>query len=143
MATRIRGFLIVALAFVAPARADFYLVAQVGSPQAALTRKEAVDLYMGHTRTLANGDFALLLDLPRGNERRTAFYQSLTGMGPAQINSYWSRLMFSGRSLPPQALPDEAAMISVIKRNPGAVGWLSHAPTDKQVKTLLVIKEVN
>jgi hypothetical protein len=132
---------VVATAFSSCARADFYLIVQASNPQRALTQKEAVDLYMGRSRAFANGDFALVFDLPRNSAQRAAFYQALTGMNPAQVNSYWSRLMFSGQSMPPQSLPDEATMIDIVKRNPNAIGWLTKAPTDRQVRTLLVIPE--
>ena len=123
------------------AHADFYLVVNTANPQPALTNKEAVDLYMGRRRAFTNGDFALLFDLPRDSQRRAAFYQALTGLGPAEVNSYWSRLMFSGQSMPPQPLPDEAAMIDIVRRNPSALGWVSKEPTDKQLRVLLVLKE--
>ena len=124
-----------------PAAADFFIVTHVGSAQPALTQKEAVDLFMGRNRAFANGDFARTLDLPRDHPRRAAFYQALTGMNAVQVNSYWSRLMFSGQNMPPQALPDEAAVIDAVKRNPSALGWLSKEPTDKQLRTLLVLRE--
>jgi hypothetical protein len=124
-----------------PARADFYIVVHAGNPQRALTQKEAVDLFMGRSRAFANGDFALMFDLPRDHPRRAAFYQALTGMSVAQVNSYWSRLMFSGQSVPPQALPDEGAMASILRRNPSALGWLSKEPADPGLRTVLVIKE--
>jgi hypothetical protein len=41
----------------------------------------------------------------------------------------------------PQSLPDEATMLAIVKRNPNALGRLSHEPTDAQLRTLLVIKE--
>jgi hypothetical protein len=100
-----------------------------------------VDLFMGRTRAFANGEFTTMLDLPRDHPRRADFYQALTGMNAAQVTSYWSRLMFSGQVMPPQALADETAVIDAIKRNPNAVGWLSKEPADKQLRTLLVIKE--
>jgi hypothetical protein len=129
------------MAFAVDARADFYIVVQADNPQHALTQKQAVDLFMGRSRAFTNGDFALIFDLPHNSPKRATFYQLLTGMSLAQINSYWSRLMFSGQTMPPQALPDEATMIEVIKRNPNAVGWLSTEPTDKQLRTVLVLKE--
>jgi hypothetical protein len=142
MRTLIQHLLIAATAaFVTPARADFYLVVQTGNPQRALTQREAVDMFMGRSRSFGNGDFALVFDLPRDNPRRDAFYLALTGMSPAQVNSYWARLMFSGQNMPPQLLPDETAMIDIVKRNPSALGWLSKEPTDKQLRTLLVLKE--
>jgi hypothetical protein len=142
MHRRIRHLLIAAAAvFTAHAHADFYLVVQAGNPQRSLTQKEAVDLFMGRNRSFANGDFALVFDLPRDSAQRAAFYQALTGMSAAQVNSYWSRLMFSGQSMPPQPLPDEAAMIDIVKRNPSAIGWLSKDPADKQLRSVLVLKE--
>ena len=124
-----------------PAVADFYIITQAGNAQPALTQKQAVDLFMGRDRAFANGDFARTLDLPRDHPRRAAFYQALTGLNAAQVNSYWSRLMFSGQNMPPQELPEEAAVIDAVKRNPNALGWLSKEPADKQLRTLLVIKE--
>ncbi len=128
-------------AFALPARADFYIVVHASNPQKTLTQKEAVDLFMGRSRAFANGDFALIFDLPRDNPRRGAFYQALTGMSVAQVNSYWSRLMFSGQSVPPQALPNETAMAGILRRNPSALGWLSKEPTEAGLRTVLVIKE--
>jgi hypothetical protein len=129
------------LACALPAQADFYIVVHASNPQRALTQKEAVDLFMGRSRAFANGDFALIFDLPRDHPRRAVFYQSLTGMSVAQVNSYWSRLMFSGQSAPPQALPDETAMAGILRRNPSALGWLSKEPTEPGLRTVLVIKE--
>ena len=131
-----------AAAVAAPsAVADFYIVTQAGSAQPALTQKQAVDLFMGRNRAFPNGDFARTLDLPRDHPQRAAFYQALTGLNAAQVNSYWSRLMFSGQNMPPQEMPDEAAVIDAVKRNLNALGWLSKEPADKQLRTLLVIKE--
>jgi hypothetical protein len=126
-----------------PARADFYLIVHAGNPQAALTQKEAVDLFMGRQRTFPRGDFALIFDLPRDHPQREAFYKALTGMNLPQVNSYWARLMFAGQSLPPQPLPDEAAMLDIVRRNPSALGWVSTEPTDKQIRTVLVLKEAH
>ena len=143
MHTLFNRLLLAAAAAVAapPAVADFFIVTQAGNAQPALTQKQAVDLFMGRNRAFANGDFARTLDLPRDNPRRAAFYQALTGLNAAQVNSYWSRLMFSGQNMPPQELPDEAAVIDAVKRKPNALGWLSKEPADKQLRTLLVIKE--
>jgi ABC-type phosphate transport system substrate-binding protein len=130
-----------ALALSAAARADVFVIAHTDNPQKALTEKEAVDLFMGRRRAFTNGDFALVFDLPREHPVRAAFYRSLTGMTPAQINSYWSRLMFTGQTMPPQALPDERAVIELVKRNPSALGYVGAEPADKSVRVVLVLKD--
>ena len=130
-----------ACAFWLPAHADIFVIVPAASAVKTMTHKEVVDIYMGRTRAFAGGDFALPFDLPRDHPGRAAFYQALTGMGPAQINSYWSRLMFSGQVMPPQPLPGEAAMVDVVKRNPSAIGYLLQEPADKGLHVVLVLKE--
>ncbi len=125
------------------ARADIYIVVHAANPTRTLTQKEATDLFMGRTRAFANNDYALPFDLPRDNATRAAFYLALTGMSPAQVNSYWSRLMFTGQTMPPQALPTESAVVDLVKRNPSAIGYLSTEPTDKGLRTVLVLKEAH
>jgi hypothetical protein len=111
----IRKLLAAALLVLAlPARADFYIVVHASNPQRSLTQKEAVDLFMGRSHAFANGEFALIFDLPRDNPHRAAFYQ---------------------------ALPDEAAMAGLLRRNPSALGWLSKEPAEPGLRTVLVVKE--
>lgn len=138
-----RVLALAALVFAPLAHADFYLIVQAANPQPALTRKEAVDLYMGRTRAFPRGEVAKVYDLPRDSARRDDFYQSLTGMGPAQVNSYWARLMFSGRTMPPLSVADEAAMVQAVRQDPHALGWVSRPPDDRQVRIVLVIKDAD
>ena len=124
-----------------PARADVWVVVPTSSSVKSMSQKELVDLYMGRSRAFPDGTFALPFDLPRDDPGRAAFYKSLTGMDLAQINSYWSRLMFSGQVMPPQPLPNEAAMADLVKRNPSAVGYLLQEPAaDKGLRVVLVLK---
>ncbi|MBU2877408.1 MULTISPECIES: hypothetical protein [Aliiglaciecola] len=124
------------------AHADFYIVVNANNPQQNMTKKEVVNLFMGRSRGFSNGDFALVFDLPRDDPNSAAFYKALTGWSMAQVNSYWSRLMFSGQSMPPQPLPNEKAMIDILKRNPSGIGWLSEAPEDDSLRAILVLKEL-
>ena len=124
------------------ARADFYVVVNANNPQSTLTQKEALALFMGRTHSFGDGEVALTFDLPRDNATRAGFYHALTGMNQAQVNSYWSRLMFAGQTMPPQSLASEAAMADIVKRYPNAIGYLSQEPTDRDLRTVLVLKEV-
>lgn len=131
----------VALSLAGAARADLFVVVNAANSAKSLTQKEVVDLYMGRTRAFADGEFARALDLSKDSATRAAFYAALTGMSTAQVNSYWSRLMFSGQTLPPQQVNGEAAMQDEVRRLPGAIGYLSQEPADKNLRVVLVLKE--
>ena len=144
MKAPVRHLLALAVAALAPlAHADFYLIVQAANPQPALTQRDAVGMFMGRNRAFHSGEVAQVYDLPRDSTQRAEFYQRLTGMGPAQINSYWARLMFSGQTMPPYAVQDEAAMVAVVKSNANAIGWVRKEPNDKALRVLLVLKEPN
>ena len=130
-----------AFLFGTPVRADIYVVVAAASPLRSLSSKEVQALYMGRSRSLPSGEFALVFNLPRDNEVRDTFFQVLTGMNPAQVNSYWSRLIFSGQTMPPQILPSEHAMTEQVKRFPGAIGYLSTPPTEAALRTILILKQ--
>lgn len=137
----VKSTLVLALAMAwAVARADIYVIVNANNAMRPLTNKEAIDLFMGRTRTFPNGDYVLACDLPRDHASRVRFYQSLTGMTQAQLNSYWSRLMFTGQVMPPQTIGSEAAMLEMVRRNPGAIGYVGQEPQDKGVRVVLTIK---
>jgi hypothetical protein len=140
MLLRILAFASLVL-FAPLAKADFYIIVHASNSQRTMTQREVVDLFMGRSRAFVGGEFAIAFDLPRESPSRAAFYKALTGMSAAQVTSYWSRLMFSGQSMPPQPLPDETTMVEIVKRNPNAIGWVTREPADKQVRTVLVIKD--
>ena len=135
------AFALLAAVFTLAAKADLYVVVNAANPVKTLTQKDVVDIFMGRTRAFAGGEFAQALDLPRDSATRAAFYIALTGMSAAQVNSYWSRLMFSGQTMPPQQLSGEPAMQEQVRRSPGAIGYLSAEPADKNLHVVLVLKE--
>jgi hypothetical protein len=125
-----------------PAQADIYVVASAQSPLRMETSKDIQALYMGRTRTLegAGDNIVQPVDLPKTSELRQQFYKVLTGWTPAQVNSYWARLLFTGQVTPPLMMPSEAALEEHLRKNPAAVGYLPRLPTDGKLKVLAVLR---
>ncbi len=123
------------------AHADVHVLVNAANPLGNISQKEATDLFMGRTRVYPDGSAVVTLDLPRDSTVRAAFYESLTGLTQAQINSYWARLMFTGRTMPPQTMSSEQAMLEYLHRHPGAIGYLGRDPGDRQLRTILILKE--
>lgn len=124
-----------------PARADVFVIVNASNPVQALTQKDVLNLFMGRVNAFTEVDLATPLDLPRDHAVRDHFYHLLTGMTPAQVNSYWSRLMFTGQTLPPQPLPSEAAVLDLVRRNARAIGYLGHEPAaDTGVRVVVTLR---
>lgn len=123
------------------ARADYFVVVNVSNQAVTLTQKQVLDLFMGRTRAFPGQEPALPFDLPRDSAERAGFYVALAGMNQAQVNSYWSRLMFSGQNMPPVPVQDESAMVSMVRRNVSAIGYLRSPPSSTGLRVVLVLKE--
>ncbi len=105
-----------------------------------LSRDEAEQLYLGRRTTLADGTPVSLLDLPAG-QVRDRFYLSLTGKNPSQTRAYWSRLVFTGRALPPRELGGTAETRQFLLDNPGSIGYLpDNENRDPALRILLRLK---
>ncbi|ANQ83764.1 hypothetical protein dqs_0689 [Azoarcus olearius] len=116
--------------------AELVLVAARSGPIPALSREEAEQLYLGRRTTLADGTPVSLVDLPAG-AARDSFYQELTGKNPSQTRAYWSRLVFTGRALPPREAATVAEARDWIATRPGTIGYLPVGSPDDRLRVLL------
>lgn len=116
------------------------VVVGAASPLSPLSAAQAVGYFTGRQRTLPNGEAVQPHDLPPEHPLRERFYRLLTGLGPAQMNSYWARLRFSGQMQPPLVVDSEAAMLRALRDNPRAIGYLSRLPEDERLRVLLVLR---
>jgi ABC-type phosphate transport system substrate-binding protein len=106
----------------------------------ALSREEAIDIFLGRYRKLPSGRAALPIDLGESNASRAQFYQRLVKKSPAELSSYWARLVFSGQTSPPFQVPDEATAIELVQSNPNAIAYVSRASVTAGVRVVLEIK---
>ncbi len=125
----------------AHASSPLYIIVNVANPATEFSRKDVIGLYMGRIHAFANGDRVVTLDLPRESETRVRFYKLLTGMSPAQINTYWARLIFTGQTSAPQPQADETAMLEGVRHNPAAIGYLSSTPASSDVRVVFVLDD--
>lgn len=113
-----------------------HVVVHAGNPVANLTQRDLVALYTGRTRAFPGGEPARVLDHPRDSNERQAFYLALTGMDLPRINSYWSRLHFTGQVLPPRPMTGDAAIRAELLRDPAAIGYLTQSPIDPGLRVV-------
>jgi ABC-type phosphate transport system substrate-binding protein len=106
----------------------------IGHPNAAaLTKEQLADIYIGRNQATSP------LDQPESSAIRAEFYKKATGKDLAQIKAVWSRLIFTGKGLPPKELPDSAAVKKAVAADPKAIGYVEKSAVDASVKVLVSV----
>lgn len=130
------GILILCCLFAWPplARADLVLVAHPQSSIERLTRDDVVNIFMGRYRLLASGITAEPIDLGDDTGLRARFYRALVNKSLAEINAYWARLVFSGKTRPPRVMDNVEAALRAVNAHPGALAYMERSQMDKNVR---------
>ena len=119
--------------------AELVVIVNPSSGVAHLTREEVVDIFLGRYRKFPSGRVALPIDVESSSER-TMFYQLLVKKSPAEISSYWARLVFSGQKSPPFQVADVKTAVELVEGNPNAIAYVDRASVNARVKVVLEIK---
>jgi len=116
--------------------AEVVVIANARSGVDRLTREEVVNIFLGRFRQLPSGLSALPADLPAGHAEKERFYRLLVNKDLAEINAYWARLVFSGRTSPPRQTRDEGELLRFVSETPGAIGYLERSRIDSRVRVV-------
>jgi ABC-type phosphate transport system substrate-binding protein len=139
--TRLARALPLAMLLVLPTAAeclaDVVVVVNASSGVERLSREEVINIFLGRFRQLPSGLPALPVDLPASQAEKATFYRLLVKRELAEINSYWARLVFSGRTTPPKQAKSEDEMIEFVGSTQGAVGYLERGKLDGRFKVVL------
>ncbi|ASF47629.1 hypothetical protein CEK71_17025 [Methylovulum psychrotolerans] len=132
--------LVLMLVWVNTAPADMVLIANAKISVASISREEVINIYMGRLRQMPSGAAAQPLDLPSDSEEKALFYRLLVNKEMADIDSYWARLIFSGRASPPRGVADQKAVLESVASDPNTIGYVERSVADKRVKIILELQ---
>jgi len=119
---------------VAPAAAELVVVVNPKSGVERLSRDEVINIFLGRYRQLPSGQSAQPADLSAAQPEKAAFYRQLVNKELSEINSYWARLVFSGRTLPPRQATGYEDLLAWVAGTPGGLGYIERAKADARVK---------
>jgi ABC-type phosphate transport system substrate-binding protein len=58
-----------------------------------------------------------------------------------QVNSYWAKMIFSGKNQPPVLLENDSLVVQRVLNNKNIIGYIKKDNIDSNIQTLLNIKE--
>jgi ABC-type phosphate transport system substrate-binding protein len=121
------------------AAADIVVVVSAKSPVTALRTDQVEAIFLGQSAHFPDGAEASPLDQPAGTPLRDQFYQRVAGKTPPLLKAYWSKMVFTGRGLPPREAADSAAVRRAVADNPALVGYIEREALDASVRPVLVL----
>jgi ABC-type phosphate transport system substrate-binding protein len=104
-----------------------------------LSRREALDIFLGRYRTFPSGASALPIDLDINSTERRQFYLMLAHKDSSDMSSYWARLTFSGKISPPFSVANARMALDIVANNPNAIAYVDRAAVDNRVRIALEI----
>jgi hypothetical protein len=109
------------------------LVVIVNSGAEGISRDQIADLYLGRSSGLTP------IDQPANSPIYAEFYKKATGRDVAQVKAIWSKIIFTGRGLPPKQMADSVAVKKAVAANPKAIGYIDKSAVDASVKVALTL----
>ena len=120
---------------------DIVVVINPNSGVEQLSRNDVINIFLGSFRQLPSGIMALPIDLPPLHPDRAEFYRLLVGKNSAEINTYWARLIFSGKTRPPIQVEQFEEAIALLQNVVGAITYMKRDKVGEKSKIILELSK--
>lgn len=116
------------------------VVVNQGNTIDSMTRSEVIDIFMGRYNAFRSGEAAVPIELKGDNELKAIFYEQLVGMSLSRINSYWSRLRFSGRKRGSVQFQSKNELFDYVMTDSSAISYIMPSELRDGMKVVYVIE---
>jgi ABC-type phosphate transport system substrate-binding protein len=100
----------------------------------AVTKDDIARIYTGRSSVLQP------VNLTEANPQRAVFDEKALGRSSSQLKAYWSKLVFTGKGVPPNEVATPQAVIDYVASNEYGVGYIDASAVNDSVKVLLTLE---
>jgi hypothetical protein len=118
--------------------AELLVIAHQDFSRDSIGENEAKDLFLGKLKEL-DSEFVTPVDQDDDSVVKESFFQKVTRKNQRQLNSHWSRMIFSGRAIPLQSVGSDEDVIAWVAMHADAIGYIDAESLNEEdpVKVLL------
>ena len=106
------------------------------SNSASLDAKTIGKIFLGKSSSYSNGSEAVPINMKEGDPITEEFNDKVLSKSSAQLKSYWSKLVFTGKGTPPKVVSTEQDVIDLVSNNPAMIGYVSSGSVTSAVKSV-------
>lgn len=100
----------------------------------ALDAKVIVKIFLGKEKKFSDGSETIPVNQNPESQTRQDFDKNILGRSTTQVVANWSKLVFTGKGIPPKELENDAEVINLVSTNPSAIGYVDRAAVTDAVK---------
>ncbi len=117
---------------------SYKVIVNNSNPNSALSSTEISNYFLKKTSKWSNGEKVVPVDLNADSPVREAFSKNIHKKTVGSIKSYWQQYVFAGSGTPPVEKASDAEVIDFVKKNAGAIGYISSGADASGVKVITV-----
>lgn len=110
--------------FSALAGAEILIISNKSVPDTSLTDDYVRDIFLGK-RGHWSDNSTIHVFVVKEQDIHEKFLEQYVHKSVNQWRTYWKRMVFTGRGLPPKSINTEAELIDQISKTEGAIGYVS------------------
>ncbi len=114
------------------AKAEVAVIINPGS-SATPSQADVANIFLGKDKSLKG------VDQKDWNPTKEKFYAGVASKNEAQLKSYWSGLVFTGKGQPLPSVAGDAEVVAKVAAEADAIGYVDKAAVTDQVKVLLTL----
>jgi ABC-type phosphate transport system substrate-binding protein len=100
----------------------------------SLDAKLVQRIFLGKEKKFPSGSETVAVNQSADSGARQTFDQDVLGRSSSQVSAYWSKLVFTGKGVPPKEVNSDAEVIELVSQNPSVIGYIERASATDAVK---------
>jgi ABC-type phosphate transport system substrate-binding protein len=124
----------------ATAQDSYVVIVNEANDISQITASDLSAMFQKKARQWPSGQEVVPVDLTDNVSTRETFSLAVHGKSMNAIKSYWQKMIFSGKAVPPVEKATDQEVVAYVRATPGAVGYVSPGAGLSGVRRLRVIK---
>ena len=104
----------------------------------AINAKNVQRIFLGKEKKFPGGVKASPINQVSSAAARDQFDSNILGRSTTQVSAYWSKLVFTGKGIPPKEVDNDAAVVAAVAADASAIGYVDSSAVTGDVKALSI-----
>jgi hypothetical protein len=107
-----------------PPAVKVVVIVNSANPVNTMRREQVARMFLREVPAWTNGEEILPVDQLERSPSRATFAREVQGQTVSSLKIYWQQRIFSGNESPPPERVSDADVLTYVRSNPGAIGYV-------------------